>query len=308
MSRIGLPPAADTEALTYQGSAIRRRGAMLNLTDMWRAAGGPPHRRPADWLALEETARFRAYAAGHWTEPGDDAAPLNADHAGIHGPGGPEPEGDGLVAAARGGGGGTWAHWQLALAYARYLSPRFHLWCNTVVRAAMERRHPPAQAWPAPPSRDPLLHYLERRFRGMHERLDTLDRHAADLMLLLLSLQDLLLGRRREFTELSRATIRAVVAAEPYDWLCPCCGSGTVLDAAGRAVAGAEYDHFFHRGLNRPEHGWLVCRACHLELTGGGYLARFARVQEFRAFQAAVLEYRRRMRRRAGPGPGAPAA
>jgi hypothetical protein len=142
----------------------------------------------------------------------------------------------------------------------------------------------------------------------VHERLDTLDRHAADLMLLLLSLQDLLLGRRREFTELSRATIRAVVAAEPYDWLCPCCGSGTVLDAAGRAVAGAEYDHFFHRGLNRPEHGWLVCRACHLELTGGGYLARFARVQEFRAFQAAVLEYRRRMRRRAGPGPGAPAA
>ena len=51
-----------------------------------------------------------------------------------------------------------------------------------------------------------------------------------------------------------------------------------------------------HRGLNRPEHGWLVCRACHAELTHGGYLVRFLRMPEFRAFQAAVLEHRRRER------------
>ena len=43
-------------------------------------------------------------------------------------------------AAALGKRGGTWAHWQLALTYARYLSPPFHLWCNTVVRAAMALR------------------------------------------------------------------------------------------------------------------------------------------------------------------------
>jgi hypothetical protein len=36
--------------------------------------------------------------------------------------------------------GGTWAHWQIALAYAKYLSPEFHMWCNTVVRAHMEGR------------------------------------------------------------------------------------------------------------------------------------------------------------------------
>ena len=61
-------------------------------------------------------------------------------------------------------------------------------------------------------------------------------------------------------------------------------------------MPGAEIDHFFHRGLNRPEHGWLVCAACHGELTHGGYLARFLRMPEFRAFQAAVLEQRRRER------------
>ena len=48
------------------------------------------------------------------------------------------------------------------------------------------------------------------------------------------------------------------------------------------------------------EYGWLVCRMCHVELTHGGYLARFARMPEFRAFQAAVLERRRRGHPRPG--------
>jgi hypothetical protein len=34
--------------------------------------------------------------------------------------------------------------------------------------------------------------------------------------------------------------------------------------------------------------------ACHAELTRGGNLARFARVPEFRSFQAVVLERQRR--------------
>jgi hypothetical protein len=36
--------------------------------------------------------------------------------------------------------GATWAHWQIGLAYAKYLSPEFHAWCNEVVRAHMEGR------------------------------------------------------------------------------------------------------------------------------------------------------------------------
>ena len=119
--------------LSYQGTPIRLRGTMLNLTDMWRAAGRPENRRPADWLVLEETQRFRAYAGTHWTELDEPVAP-NAGQAGIW-----HLDTDGFVATVRGHQGGTWAHWQLALPYARYLSPAFHLWCNTVVRAAMER-------------------------------------------------------------------------------------------------------------------------------------------------------------------------
>ena len=118
--------------LSYRGRPIRLRGAMLNLTDMWRAAGCPEHRRPAKWLAFEETARFRAHARAHWTEQGEPAAADNVLEEDIIG-----LDPDGLVAALRGRRGGTWAHWQLTLPYARYLSPGFHLWCNTVVRAAM---------------------------------------------------------------------------------------------------------------------------------------------------------------------------
>ena len=56
------------------------------------------------------------------------------------------------------------------------------------------------------------------------------------------------------------------------------------------------FDHFFHRSLNRPEHGWLICADCHDVLTYSGYLVRFMRIPEFRVSQGAVFELRRRER------------
>ncbi len=271
--------------LSYQGRPIRLRGTMLNLTDMWRAAGCPEYRRPSDWLVLEETARFRAHAGAHWTEPEE----LVSDNAILDGIFRLDP--DGFVATARGRHGGTWARWQLALAYARYLSPEFHLWCNTVIRAALVWHGGPSAADP-----DPLRLHLAQQFRDLHRRLDTLERHAADLMFLVLSAQEILLGNRLEFTGPTRTIILQVVAAEPFGGQCPCCLRERVLTETGRPVPGAAIDHFFHRGLNKPEHGWLICAECHAELTHGGYLARFLRLPEFRAFQGAVLEHRRRER------------
>ncbi|MFC7694959.1 hypothetical protein ACFQY5_40785 [Paeniroseomonas aquatica] len=148
-----------------------------------------------------------------------------------------------------------------------------------------------------------MAQQIAQHFQRLHHRLDILDRHAADLMLLQLSARDLLVGERRRFSEETRTIIVKVTAAEPFLGQCPCCGIAPVLTLARQPIPGAEFDHVFHRGLNRPEHGWLVCPACHAELTYGGYLARFARIPEFRAFQAKVLAYRRRGRHR----PSAPA-
>ena len=47
------------------------------------------------------------------------------------------PEGH-IIRGTRGRSGATFAHWQIALAYAKYLSPEFHMWCNEVVREKME--------------------------------------------------------------------------------------------------------------------------------------------------------------------------
>ena len=140
-------------------------------------------------------------------------------------------------------------------------------------------------------------------FARLHRRLDVLERHMADLMFLQLSAQDLLLGKRRDFSARSRELIVAALRRAPYRGRCPCCGHEPVLDEAGAPLEGTEFDHAFHRGLNRPEHGWLVCRPCHREMTHGGYLARFSRIHQFRAFQGAVLAERERSRARSADAP-----
>lgn len=101
-------------ALTFNGVTVHDQGEMLSLTDLWRAASSPESRRPTDWLALGSTIEFRAAVE----------ATFNAGISGIE--------------TKRGGSApGTWAHWQIALAYAKYLDPQFHMQCNAVIRERM---------------------------------------------------------------------------------------------------------------------------------------------------------------------------
>lgn len=88
--------------MLFRGTTIRLRGEpgseQMCLTDMWRANGSPSGRGPSDWRSLEETKRFLAELA--------DAV----------------PDGIGFSAEKGGaiGGGGTWAHWQLAFGALRF--------------------------------------------------------------------------------------------------------------------------------------------------------------------------------------------
>lgn len=100
--------------LQFNGNVIRDAGQSLNLTDMWKAAGGKASQSPAKWREIDATKEFLAYVA-ETIRPGDS-----------------------LIETKEGRGGGTWAHWQIAMAYAKYLSPAFHAWCNEVVRAYMQ--------------------------------------------------------------------------------------------------------------------------------------------------------------------------
>ena len=95
------------------GHGIRCDGDMWCITDMWRAAGAPKEKRPNDFLS----------------GPGKQFAEFLCDSvdAGIHG-----------IKKTRkipGGGGETWTHWQLALAYAKWVDHAFHARVNEVYRA-----------------------------------------------------------------------------------------------------------------------------------------------------------------------------
>lgn len=84
-----------------------QEAAMWSLTDMWKAAGGDSSKRPVIWLGNQGTEAliqvFRCQSQ-------------NSDFA-------REP-----VRTSRGGTNpGTWAATELAIAYAQFLSPEFHL-------------------------------------------------------------------------------------------------------------------------------------------------------------------------------------
>lgn len=263
----------DAAPLSYEGKVIRRRDEMLNLTDMWRAAGGPAMRRPSFWLRQEQTERFRSFQRSL------ASLEFNVRHDHIKSSV-PDP----FVAVDRGQGGSTWAHWQLALAYAQYLSPAFHSWCNTVVRDAMQNRRGP------PNPRSALVRNLERQLDRLHNRLDDIERTGADTMAMLLSVRTLMAKERNEFTKRTRSLMCEVASGDEYDGQCPACFATPVVGEDKQPIAPAEFDHFYHAGMNKPLYGWLICRPCHLELTNGGHLARFGRMERFRDFQSNMRE------------------
>lgn len=108
-----------TNELMYGGVKIQARGEMLSLTDMWRAAGKPKHKDPAQWRR-KEGADFIAHMESTMPD----------GHSG--------QKSDLIQSVNEGGTWNTWAHWQIGMSYAKYLSPAFHAWCNTVVKAYME--------------------------------------------------------------------------------------------------------------------------------------------------------------------------
>lgn len=103
--------------LVYNGSLIHEKADKLSLTDMWKAAGEPANKNPHEWMRSIEAKNFIDFLS----------VSLNTENSRI-------------IKTQKGKGGGTFAHWQIALAYAKYLSPEFHMWCNQVVRAHMEGR------------------------------------------------------------------------------------------------------------------------------------------------------------------------
>lgn len=216
-------------ALAFEGTPIRTEGEMVCLTDMWRAAGSDDSKRPARWREQE--------SAGDLTKELEKRGIVLDDN--------------GWFRVVRTGGSApasTFAHWQLALAYAKYLSPAFHIWCNEVVRAHMESQALERQGFRAVrASTDPNTAHLralntsrrldleekkmkERAFSDLAKRLQQAGR--ADMALVIeVKRAEAISGESLAF---------ALPPAEHHDWKSPtaiAADLGTNANAIGRTIS-----------------------------------------------------------------------
>lgn len=101
-------------SLTYEGSNItflRGDGVMVNATQMAKTFG----KRPVDWLRLPATKTFL-----------EELTKVRKSHF------------ENLVKAKAGGSNpGTWMHEDVALEFARWLSPKFAIWTNDQIKTLL---------------------------------------------------------------------------------------------------------------------------------------------------------------------------
>ncbi len=103
--------------------SIRRdKRGMVNLTDMWRTAGSPPNKEPRQWAHLQSTRDLAEFLAQN----------VGKSH---------------VLRSSPGRDGGTWACRNLAVWYAKYLSPEFHAWANQVIAERIEEDRNPELAY-----------------------------------------------------------------------------------------------------------------------------------------------------------------
>jgi len=109
----------------------------ISLNDMWVAAGCPEGKLdPRRWgqNPCEKTSGSSgkiSISGG----PGYEFIEFIAKSLNVN-------AGD-IYKTRRGKHGGTWVHWQIALAYAKYLSPEFHAWANQAIKDRIEEDHNP---------------------------------------------------------------------------------------------------------------------------------------------------------------------
>lgn len=110
----------------FNGVEIRKdKQGRVSLTDLWKAAGSPNKKDPSTWQTREATTEFIEAAKNLITPKMGELK---------------------LVTSSTGRYGGTFAHKQIALAYAKYLSPELHLTVNQVFFERLEEEKNPELA------------------------------------------------------------------------------------------------------------------------------------------------------------------
>ena len=100
---------------------IHSDGEMINLTDLWKESGSLNKKDPSTWISRESTSELIDTVRNI----------LNTPKMGV-------------LKTKRGKtGGGTWAHKQIALAYAKWLDPKLHVLVNQIFFERIEEEKNP---------------------------------------------------------------------------------------------------------------------------------------------------------------------
>lgn len=270
--------------VTFREQNVRREGDYLHATDMWRACGSDPSRKPYEWFRQKGTRELLAAAERQMQEGAALSHPIRSDSAG-----------------GRGVGGNTWLHKRMAVAYATYLDPDFALFVYDVFLDAVEGRTAIVQAPPndgeLSATQIAIIETLADRIAGpivgvladvrgevgvVRDKVGMLAKvqseQAEQIRALRLSVEH----RRRRVSDSSKH--EHIDSVAQMGGRCPCCFTATIV-IDGRAM-GAEFDHFYAASQPDVEHTWLICRSCHSSLTRG-IAQRTEREPMFKAYHSA---------------------
>lgn len=149
--------------LKYQGCIITwsQDSKLVNLNQLWKAAGSPKRRDPKRWLDLDSSELFISALERK----------LNAKLGDI-------------LRVAYGRGGETWGHWQIAMAYAKYLDPDLHIQVNEWAKLYWEEQVDPEkgvdraiQNWKRQGKSDSWIDTRLRTKQTRHKFTHTLKQH-----------------------------------------------------------------------------------------------------------------------------------
>lgn len=134
-----------TEKHEVMGQIVKAGQELVSLTDLWKAANGDDDQKPNQWLRLSNTAVFittcgEKVGIPHLLFPPRPLRYRRTTKA-------IRKWGDkvlavceevGLIQRIKGRNGGVYAHWQIALSYAQWLSPELHMQINDLFRRFQE--------------------------------------------------------------------------------------------------------------------------------------------------------------------------
>lgn len=115
-------PTAD--GISVELPATTNSDGMVNLTDLWKTFGSIENKDPRKWALTQGSKDFIEALTTQ----------LNVSKKDIY-------------KGQRGKGGATYAHWQVAMSYLTYLSPRAQMVVNEIVRERMEEEANPELAY-----------------------------------------------------------------------------------------------------------------------------------------------------------------